>query len=186
MDRVALSVTKNAFLPASAEAEALLGRLKIGEKVQAEIFRQRSVTFSSCVQLVFERIAKTQHQSMRNIRGVLAATSGRADVVTLGGKRAVVPWSTSPREMNAEQFETFWEDVREIIIADILPTLSQPEADAITDLINNADRHMGGDHEPASASSSESSPASSADASHPKGESDARENAQSVHGSNAR
>jgi len=186
MDRVVFSVTKNALLPASTEAEALLGRLKIGEKVQAEIFRQRSLTFSNCVQLVFEGIAKTQHQSMRNVRGVLAATSGRADVVTIGGRKALVPWSTSSREMNAEQFQVFWQDVRETIIADILPTLSQPEADVITDLINNADRHMGGDHEPASASSSESSPVSSADASHPKGESDARETAEPVHGSSTR
>lgn len=133
-ERVDYTVGKHALIPAGAEAAAVQDKLKIGERVRVEIFQPRDQIFSNKVNTVFERIAKAKDVRVRNVRGWLACATGRADIVTMAnGQIYLVPHGTGPRDMNATEFEVFWEDAREVIFRDILPTLTREDA---TDIVN--------------------------------------------------
>lgn len=139
MERVAFTVSDASNLarekhlrPFSAEAKAVMDKLTISEDVNVEIYRPRNSKFANKVQLVFERIAQAKGTRVRNVRGWIAALSGRADIIELTpGALVMVAWGTGPRDMNAEDFESFWEDARVIIIDKILPTLRDDDAQDI-------------------------------------------------------
>lgn len=129
MQRVEFSVAKNALIPADDEARAMLRKLQVGETVAAAIYRQRNIRFGNWVQLVLARLGRCQGIGFRNIRGWLAAQTGRADLVTINGKRVLVPWSTG--EMSATEFHVFWEDALPVIEAEILPKLNADDRAAV-------------------------------------------------------
>lgn len=137
MERVAFSVAKNALLPASGEANAVMAKLKIGETVAVEIYRERANKFSSKVQFVFERIANSEgvRNRVRNVRGWVAAMTGRADIVCINGVSTTVPWGTGPRDMGGDEFEGFWEDAKQVIADDILPRLTADDASAVRSMM---------------------------------------------------
>ena len=137
MERVAFSVVKNALIPASDEARAVMGRLSIGEQIAVEVYRERSNKFASKVHFVFERIAKSYDMTVRNVRGWIAALTGRADLVTINGKAVLVPWGTGPRDMSGAQLQSFWEDARDVIQAEILPTLRADDRNAIAGMLDD-------------------------------------------------
>ena len=114
--------------PYGAEARAVMDKLDIGEDVAVEIYRERLNKFAAKVEMVFQRIAKAKGMRVRNVRGWLAAMTGRADVITIGNKKTLVACGTGPRDMNADEFEAFWMDSREVIQETILPTLEQEDA----------------------------------------------------------
>jgi hypothetical protein len=135
MERVPFNVGKNMLTPANGEASAVMHKLKIGETVAVEIYRERDNVFANHVQLVFLAIARALDGRVRNVRGWLAAQTGRADAVTINGKMVLVPWGTGPRDMRGEEFEAFWIDAREIIESDILPGLDDNAARDIEQLV---------------------------------------------------
>lgn len=147
MERVNFTVAKNALLPQGREADAMMAKLKIGETVAVEAYRERHQKFSSAVQLIFDRIATAKGHSIRNVRGWIAAQTGRADMVNLGKRNVVVAHSTSPRDMGNVEFEAFWDDAREVILNEILPTLSPEDAANI----GSAVRQLSSESWPASA-----------------------------------
>lgn len=140
-ERVTYTVAKHALIPAGAEAHAVQDALKIGSNVNVEIYQPRDEIFARKVNTVFERIGKAKGMRVRNVRGWLATATGRADLVTLAqnGQWTVVPvpHGTGPRDMNAIQFEAFWEDAREIIFRDVLPTLLPDDAAEIARMIES-------------------------------------------------
>jgi hypothetical protein len=122
-------VGKNVLLPASTEAQLVLQRLGVEEQVGVEIYRERRTKFDTHVHMLFERIAQALGHRTRNVRGWIAAQTGRADLVMIDGKPVCVPHGTGSRDMRADQFESFWLDAREIIISEIMPTL--PASDRV-------------------------------------------------------
>lgn len=140
MERVNFSVGKNALLPAGREAEALMSKLKIGETVACELFRARNNTFAARIHFVFERIAAAQGMKIRNVKGWVAAATGRADVVTISGITAIVPHPTGAQEMGTPELEAFWSDARQVIIDEICPTLDQRDATDVLQMIADMER----------------------------------------------
>jgi hypothetical protein len=136
MERVGFNVAKNALIPASDEARAVMSKLAIGERVAVEVYRERNTKFSAKAQLVFERIGNVLNKRVRNVRGWVAAQTGRADIVVMNGKPVAVAWGTGPRDMNEMEFEAFWEDAKGVIEREILPMLSPDDATAISAMLN--------------------------------------------------
>src|SRR5262245_140380 len=128
-ERVEFTVVKNAIVPKSDEARAVMSKLKLGDTVAVEIYQHRDRRFANTVEACFALIGKAWGQRVRNIRGMLMVMTGRADMIRLnaGGPLIPIPRSTSPREMNSEQFAAFWEDAAEVIKREILPTLSEAD-----------------------------------------------------------
>jgi hypothetical protein len=154
MERCAFTVGKGALLPQDAEARAVLAKLAIGETVAVEVYRERSLKFSNAVQLIFDRIAQAKGRSIRNIRGWIAAATGRADLVKIGKRTVLVAHSTSPREMGNVEFEAFWDDARDVILDEIIPTLSPEDAANIGSMV----RQVTSESWPASAPSAPTAP----------------------------
>jgi hypothetical protein len=137
-ERVTYAVIVDALVPIGLDARTVHQRLEVGTQVHAEIYQIRDQKFSNQVNTVFERIGKSKGITVRNVRGWLAVATGRADLVRLdGGRTYWVPHGTGPRDMNAVQFEAFWEDARVVIFRDILPTLAQEDADHIAQMIES-------------------------------------------------
>lgn len=136
MERVQFSVIKGALVPHGSEAQIVFNKLKIGETVAVEIYRERNEKFAARVAIVIERIgAAFGRQRVRNVRGWLAAATGRADIVSIAGRRVLVPWGTGPRDMSGDEFEAFWEDAIPVIKSEILPTLAASEREDIARMI---------------------------------------------------
>ena len=133
MERTKFSAVKNALVPANDEARVIMAKLALGETVDVSVFRERSPRFNNFVHMVCARIGKARGIRMRNVRGYLAAATGRADVVQINGLKVLVPWSTS--EMDAVEFRGFWEDAREVIYREILPRLDEADRNAISDML---------------------------------------------------
>jgi hypothetical protein len=122
-------VGKNVLLPASTEAQLVLQRLGVEEQVGVEIYRERRTKFDTHVHMLFERIAQALGHRTRNVRGWIAAQTGRADLVMLSGKLVCVAHGTGSRDMRADQFAAFWLDAKEVVISEIMPTL--PASDRV-------------------------------------------------------
>jgi len=131
MERVAFKVGDRSLLPASPEAIAVMGKLDVGETVAVEVYRARHNAFAAKVQFVFERIAQAQNNRVRNVRGWIAAMTGRADLVDIDGESALVAWGTGPRDMSEPEFRSFWEDADDVIRARIVPTLKPDDANDV-------------------------------------------------------
>jgi len=140
-ERVAYNVGKHALLPANDESRAVMAGLKVGDTVHVEVYQIRDQKFSNCVNTVFDRIGKAKGMRVRNVRGMLAILTGRADLVAMPPGFAwpvcPIPHGTGPRDMNAVQFEVFWEDSREVVLRDILPTLVPEDAADIVRMIES-------------------------------------------------
>ena len=122
MDRVPFFVQETGLRADGAETLAVLGKLKLGQRVQVEIYQERPRFLSNRAATVFGLIGQAKGMRVRNVRGWIAIGTGRADLVDIGGgKVTAVPHSTGPRDMSGEQFEAFWEDAVEFIERVILP-----------------------------------------------------------------
>jgi len=135
MERVPFRVVPDALSPANDDARFVLSRFHVGELVAVEMYHRRDNKVSNRAQLAFEKIGKAYGYRIRNVRGWIASVTGRADLVEIDGDRALVAWGTGPRDMNAAEFQGFWEDAIDVITARILPTLDRTEADAILRLL---------------------------------------------------
>lgn len=136
MERVKCIVTPDKSLHgADDEALSVLDKLAVGETVSVAAYRQRYNKFDAMVEMVFQRLAKSTGVRVRNVRGWIVAMTGRADVVTIANRKVVIPWSTSPRDMSAAEFEAFWIDAKQIITDEVLPHLTRNDAEEIRELI---------------------------------------------------
>lgn len=140
MERVPFNVVQGGLSPANDEARAVLAKLVVGERVAAEVYRPRDNKFASRVHFVFERIAQSQGMSVRNVRGWIAALTGRADVVTINGRTVMVPWGTGPRDMSNAELHGFWDDAREVIARHIVPTLEGVDRVDVLSMLDEMDR----------------------------------------------
>jgi hypothetical protein len=131
VERVAFKVGDRCLHPASAEAIAVMGKLNVGETVAVEVYRTRHNRFATKVHFVFERIATSRGLRVRNVRGWIAAMTGRADLVEIDGDQALVAWGTGPRDMNEPEFQSFWEDSEDVIRTRILPSLHPDDAEDV-------------------------------------------------------
>src|SRR5262249_38797224 len=120
------------------EANAVFDKLQFGEQVAVEVYRERDNKFGSRVHFVFERIAKAYDMRVRNVRGWIAAMTGRADLVTIGRNSVLVPWGTGPRDMSAAEFQGFWDDAKEVIETHIIPTLAEGDRDDVRTMVERA------------------------------------------------
>lgn len=126
MERVPFKVCADRLDADSAEARAVLAKLKQGQRVQVAIYQERPNFLSNRAAKVFELIATAHGMRVKNVRGWIAVATGRAEIMHVGnGKIITIPHGTGPRDMSAEQFEAFWEDAVEFITREILPTISQ-------------------------------------------------------------
>jgi hypothetical protein len=137
MDRVRFTVTAGGLKAEGFESCAVLGRLQVGQRVQVAIYQERPSFLSNRAAMVVDLIANARSMRVRNVRGWIAAETGRCDRVDISGGRIVlVPWGTGPRDMNADEFEAFWEDACEFIERVILPTLTADERATIGRLLH--------------------------------------------------
>jgi hypothetical protein len=129
-------VTEGALLPASDESRAVLAKLKEGEQVACELYRERSPRFANAVNAIFTRLGEARGIRTRNVRGWMCLRTGRLDVVRELGKPALlVPHGTGPRDMSALEFEVFWEAARDYICEHVLGTLALEDAKDLADMI---------------------------------------------------
>lgn len=148
VERVAYAVGEGVLIPHDHEAWAQFRNLRKNSIVDLELFQRRSRTFSNSLHLLFTRIAKSKGVRVRNVRGWLMIATGRADMVQFASGRLVpIAWGTNPGDMSAAELEAFWLDARDVILDDILPTLSAFDRDEVRQLIDNVDKH-GAYHEP--------------------------------------
>jgi hypothetical protein len=152
MERVNFTVGKNVLYPQGSEANNVLSRLQVGETVACELYRERQQKFSNAVQLVFDRIATAKGVSIRNVRGWIAAQTGRADFVKIGHKGVLVAHSTSPRDMGNVEFEAFWADARTVILNEIVPTLEPADAANLDSMVRQLTSDSWAASEPPSSS----------------------------------
>ena len=136
MERVAFKVGDRSLLPASPEAIAVMGKLNLGETVAVEVYRARHNKFASRVQFIFERIARARGIRVRNVRGWIAAMTGRADLVVIDDEPVLVAWGTGPRDMNEAEFQSFWEDAEDVICERIIPSLKPGDAADVLNMMH--------------------------------------------------
>jgi hypothetical protein len=136
MERVPMIVHETGLRADGRETLAVLSRLKIGQRVQVEIFQERPKFLSNRAAKVFELIGQAKGMRVRNVRGWIAVGTGRADLVDIGGgKVTAIPHGTGPRDMSGEQFETFWEDAVEFIERVVFPGITQEHRELIAPLL---------------------------------------------------
>jgi hypothetical protein len=140
---VSYSVGDRVLEPASVEASEQLAALARGETVGVEITRPRHKKFNAMVHLTFEHTATAMKIPVRGLYGWLLVNTGRADVIAWPHVTQVVVVPHSVSDMDALEFETFWEDASALIRRDVLPYLDASVADAIArrlDVDPNAER----------------------------------------------
>jgi len=119
-------VVKNGLIPLDDTAHATMAALAVGEKIRVRI--QRAPAFRDFVHMVLARIGRAR--GIQNPGGWLAIATGRFDLTPQPDGRVLpVPYSLS--SMSADEFEGFWEDARDLVLAQILPTLDPADADEI-------------------------------------------------------
>jgi hypothetical protein len=136
MERVPFIVSAGGLKADGLESCAVLGRLEVGQRVQVAIYQERPSFLSNRFAMIVDLIANARGMRVRNVRGWIAAATGRCDRVDIGGGMALVPWGTGPRDMNGDEFEAFWEDACEFIERVILPTLTVDERATIERLLH--------------------------------------------------
>jgi hypothetical protein len=129
MMRVPYTVGAGVLLPDGDEARQQLAKLTAGEVVGVEITRPRDPKFNSFVHLTIERTAAAMGVTVRACRGWLLIRTGRATVVQWASATTVVPDTVG--DMNAVEFEAFWEDASALIARDVLPYLTADDASDI-------------------------------------------------------
>jgi|SRR5262245_44266284 len=129
------TVIKNALIPNDDEAHKRMAAFTIGEWTEVQIPHARNQVFANCTALVFSRLAAAREVDQRTIRGLLAILTGRSEMITHGGKAYRIPHGTGPRDMNATEFEVFWEDVAPLIEAEFLPHMRPEVAADIRDIM---------------------------------------------------
>lgn len=139
MKRVSYLVGDGELIPKGADAAAQFATLDAQEEVTVEITRPRQsaqIKFRAHVHLTLERVAAAMSRcsgniwSVRALRGWLCIRTGRVDVLSWPPKTMVIPHSIA--DMNAVEFEAFWEDACQVIIDAVLPVLlATDEADDI-------------------------------------------------------
>jgi len=143
VERVEYVVGDGVLVPHDHEARAQFAKLRRGDVIDLEIFQRRVRTFSNALHLLFKRIGQSKDIRVRNVRGWLMVATGRADYVMLFGRRLPIPLSTNPGEMSTVELQAFWDDARDVIMDDILPTLTEYDRDDVMKLIDVVDRHEG-------------------------------------------
>src|SRR5262249_54375804 len=141
VERVAYTVGDGVLVPHDHEARAQFAGLRRGDVINLQLYQRRPHGFSVLLQILFRRIAASKGIRVRNVRGWLAVATGRADTVKLFGRPVPIPWSTNPGDMSAAELEAFWLDARDVIVDDILPTLSAYDRADVQALIDNVDKH---------------------------------------------
>jgi hypothetical protein len=138
MERVPMIVQGISLRPGGAEAIAVLSRLKVGQRVQVEIYQERPKFLSNKAAKVFELIGQAKGMRVRNVRGWIAVGTGRADLVDIGGgKVTAIPHGTGPRDMSGEQFVSFWHDACEFIERVVFPGITPEHRALIAPLLRN-------------------------------------------------
>src|SRR4029077_18426067 len=125
MERCPFVVQETGLRADSPESLAVLSKLKLGQRVQVEIYQERPRFLSNRAAKTFELLATALGMRVKNVRGWIAVKTGRASMMHIDGGLIAIPHGTGPRDMSAEEFEAFWEDAFEFISKEILPTISQ-------------------------------------------------------------
>lgn len=113
-------VVKNGLIPLDDSARVKMAELSVGEKVRVRI--QQAPAFRDFVHMVLARIGRAR--GIQNPGGWLAIATGRFDLVPQpDGSRSTLPVPHSLSAMSAVEFEAYWEDAREVILAQVLPML---------------------------------------------------------------
>ena len=136
MERVPMIVQETGLRADGAETLAVLTRLKLGQRVQVEIYQERPRFLSNRAAAVFALIGQAKGMRVRNVRGWIAVGTGRADLVDIGGgKVTAIAHGTGPRDMSGDEFELFWEDAVEFIERVVLPGIMPEHRDEIARLL---------------------------------------------------
>jgi hypothetical protein len=135
MERVPFKVREDSLDADSAEARAVLAKLKQDQRVQVAIYQERPKFLSNRAAKVFELIATALGMRVKNVRGWIAVETGRASMMHIDGGLIAIPHGTGPRDMSMAEFEAFWDDAVEVIRRKILPTISQRYALEIEPLL---------------------------------------------------
>jgi len=129
------TVAKNALIPGDDEAHKRMAAFTVGEWCEVQIPHARNQVFANCTALVFSRLAAARDVEQRTVRGLLAILTGRSEMITHHGRAYRIPFGTGPRDMNATEFEVFWEDASELINREFLLPLPDHIAADIRDIM---------------------------------------------------
>jgi hypothetical protein len=143
MRRVSYMVGVDTLWPESVAAREQFATLTSGELVGVEITRPRHKKFNAKVYLTIERTAVAMRRSVRGLYGWLLVNTGRADVIAWPYDSTVVIVPHSVSDMDAVEFEAFWEDASALIRRSVLPYLPTDVAHEIArglDVGPNAER----------------------------------------------
>src|SRR5262245_3308860 len=131
-------VRRGALVPADDEGRAQLEHME-GEEIEVAIYRARPRKFDSLLYATLRLLGNAMHWREDKTRGWLAIKAGHADVAQWpppphtvpGTARLMIPRSTSPGTLGRAQLEAFWDDVRPVIVADVLPYVDLDAAEQI-------------------------------------------------------
>lgn len=103
MERVPFFVRETGLDPDGLEARAVLARLKVGQRVQVEIYQERPAFLGNRAAMVFDMIGSALGVRTNAVRWWIATATGHCDRFPIGnGKFMLIPHGTGPRDMNAE------------------------------------------------------------------------------------
>jgi len=129
------TVVKNALVPDDAEARKRMAAFTIGEWCEVQIPHARNQVFANCANMVFGKLAEARDVDARTMRGLLAILTGRSEIIAHNNRTFRIPFGTGPRDMNATEFEVFWEDAAALITAEFLPHMRPEVAADIRDIM---------------------------------------------------
>src|SRR5262245_14995392 len=135
------TVIKNGLVPQNVEAQQELARHKVGDTIEIDILDARDAKHERYIFMVIGRLARALATDPEEMRAQLLIATGRGRMLRLIDDRRiwVIP-SMDKRAMKHADLLEFWNDVREMILNDLMPKLVKlgaSHAAEMTDLLQH-------------------------------------------------
>lgn len=132
--------TEAGLEPVDRDAAAILGKVKMGDRVLVKVHRPRSIQQHRMLFALLTKVAEaTEFETPDALLTALKVALGRYDLLRLpSGKVVPVPQSISFAAMKQDEFQRFLDDCVRVICRDLLPGI------ASADLVEEIMQMIGG------------------------------------------
>ncbi len=132
--QVIMRRTKDGLVPVGPEGQAILDRLKLGDRVLVKMHRPRSIEQSRLFWAFLTKVAEaTEFDSPERLLTHLKVALGRYDLERLpDGRPGIVPHSISFASMSQDDFHKFFDESVKLICSEMLPGVES--ADLIAEI----------------------------------------------------
>lgn len=131
-------VTDGMLAPMTKEAHEAMQKYANGDELEIEILKPMYSRFNAKMFAAIGMLAKATGVTTEGMKARLLIMTGRFEMVAITTtKRIPVPHSMSRTAMSQRQREEFWDDLREIASAQILPFIDLGEAEKIRNIFGD-------------------------------------------------